>query len=257
MRYLNSRPLLAGLEAGLPAPFPYRFSTAEPSVCADQLASGAAAAALVPVAALPTLIKARSLRTLGVACRGQVTSVLLVTRVAPERIRRLAVHAASQTSAVLAQLLLTERWRARATAIRAAPPLKNMLAQADAAVLIGDPALSVFGRTGYEEIDLALAWREWTGLPFVFAVWATLGGAPAGIERLLEESFVHAEERWDTLLPVWSAAHRQPLPRVREYLGERLHFRLDGEDVSAVGEFLRRAAAAGLLPALGGDGTLW
>lgn len=249
VRYLNSRPLLAGLKAGLPVPFPYSFSTAEPSACADAIGSGSATAAVVPVGALPTLVGARALRTLGIACRGRATSVLLVTRVPPARIKRLAAHAASRTSVVLAQLLLAERWGARTELITTRPPLENMLEQADAAVVIGDPALSVSGRTGFEEIDLSLAWREWTGLPFVFAVWAIGSDAPAAIDGLLEASYRHAEEHWESLLPEWSAAHAQPVERVREYLGTTLHYRLDAEDVQAVREFLRRATGAGLLPA--------
>ncbi|NWG00102.1 MAG: menaquinone biosynthesis protein [Thermoanaerobaculaceae bacterium] len=248
IRYLNARPLLAGLEEGIEAPFPYRFATAEPADCAETLATGRAAAALVPVAALPRLARARVVTSLGVACRGQVTSVLLVTTVPPGKIRRLAAHTASITSVALARLLLAERWHTWPTVVSARPPLASMLAQADAAVLIGDPALSTVGNSGCEEIDLGLAWQEWTGLPFVFAVWGVRRDAPPAVDALLHASLACAEANWERLLPAWAAAHAQEVHRVRAYLQERLHFRLDAEDLQAVDEFLRRAGDAGLLP---------
>ncbi len=248
VHYLNARPLLAGLEEGVAAPFRYCFATAEPAECAVALACGTAAAALVPVAALPNLGTVRVVPNLGIACRGAVTSVLLVTRVPLPAIRRLAAHAASLTSITLARLLLAERWGARPLVVPARPPLEAMLAEAEAAVLIGDPALSTIGTTGLCEVDLGDAWQAWTGLPFVFAVWAARAEAPAALDTLLDASLAHAEANWERLVPVWAAAHRQSPDKVRRYLRETLHFRLDDEDRRATEAFLRRAAAAGVLP---------
>lgn len=248
VRYLNSRPLVAGLEEGMAAPFPVQFATAEPAACAQALRAGAATAALVPVAALPFLPGARVVSGLGVACRGAVTSVLLLSKVPPERIRRLAAHTASLTSVALARLLLAERWGARVAVVPARPPLTDMLAEADAAVLIGDPALATVGASGLQEIDLGLAWHEWTGLPFVFAVWAAAGAAPLPVDGVLDASLRYAEASWERLVPRWAARHRLGVVQVHRYLTETLHFRLDSEDVEAMQEFLRRATVAGVLP---------
>jgi len=248
VQYLNARPLLAGLEAGIPAPFPYAFATAEPAACAEQLGGGAAVAGLVPVGALPDLPDVRALENLGIAARGEVLSVLLVSTVAPERIRVLALHTASRTSTVLARLLLADRWGVRPRLVAAGPPLEGMLEAADAAVLIGDPALVVAGRTGHREIDLAAAWSEWTDLPFVFAVWGTTVAAPAGIDRLLADSFAYAEANWPRLLPGWAAAHGVEPALARHYLESRLSYRLGADERRAVATFLARAADAGLLP---------
>lgn len=250
VRYLNSRPLLAGLEEGMAAPFEVQFATAEPAACAQALSSGVADAALVPVAALPLLPAARVVPGLGVGCRGAVTSVLLLTKVPPERIRRLAAHTASLTSVALARLLLAERWGARPLVVPARPPLAEMLAEADAAVLIGDPALATVGASGLLEIDLGRAWQEWTGLPFVFAVWAAASATSPAVDALLDASLRHAEGDWERLVAHWAALHRLPVPQVRRYLTDILHFRLDGEDARAIQEFLRRAAVAGVMPAL-------
>jgi predicted solute-binding protein len=248
IRFLNARPLLAGLEAGLPARFPYRLTTAEPAECAEQLTAGRAAAGLVPVAALPFLPDVRVLPGLGVAARQTVRSVLLITRVPLEEIRTLAAHTASRTSVALARLLLAERWGVRPQVVPVRPPLEEMLAQAEAAVLIGDPALHIQGRSGHREVDLAAAWVEWTGLPFVFAVWGLRPTAPEGLEALLEASLAYAREHWQELVPRWAAAHGVSAEETGRYLGEALTHGLGEGERQGLNEFLRRAAAAGVLP---------
>jgi len=248
VRFLNARPLLAGLEAGLAAPFRYAFATAEPSACADALATGGAVAGLVPVAALPGIPDAAALPALGVVARHEVRSVLLITREPLRRIRTLAAHTASRTSVALAQLLLAERWGVRPRVVPARPPLAAMLDGADAAVLIGDPALQAHGRTGFDELDLAAAWVEWTGLPFVFAVWGVRPDAPEGLPTLLDASFAFAVERWEHLVPRWAQAHGVSREETHTYLGETLSYRLGDAERESVRVFLRRAAQAGLLP---------
>ncbi len=248
VRFLNARPLLGGLETALAAPFAYQFSTAEPSVCADLVTRGEAVAGLIPVAALPYLPEVGAMPRLGIACREEATSVLLVSKVPLGGVRTLAAHTASRSSVALARLLLAERWGVRPRLVPAAPPLAAMLAGADAVVLIGDPALAVRGRTGMLEVDLAAAWVEWTGLPFVFAVWGVRREAPAGMEALLEGSFAYSCANWEALLPRWAESHGIDVERSRGYLERTLTYRLGDEERAGMVEFLRRAAAAGLLP---------
>jgi len=248
IRFLNARPLLAGLEAGLPAPFSYRLTTAEPAECAEQLRSVRAAAGLVPVAALPSLPDVRALPGLGIAARQEVGSVLLVSRVPLEEIRTLAAHTASRTSVALALLLLAERWGVRPRVVPFRPPVEAMLAEAEAAIVIGDPALHVRGRSGHREVDLAAAWVEWTGLPFVFAVWGVRSTAPAGLEALLEASLAYAREHWQDLVPRWAEAHGVGREEARRYLEENLTYQLGEREREGLEEFLGRAAAAGVLP---------
>lgn len=248
VRFLNACPLLAGLHAGVPAPFPYHFETADPSVCAARLARGEADVGLVPVGALPELPGFRIVPSLGVACRAAVTSVLLLSRVPLAGVRVLAAHTASRTSVALARLLLAERWGARPRVEPADPPLEAMLAGADAAVLIGDAALKVHGRSPYLEVDLGGEWVAWTGLPFVFAVWAVRRDAPAGVDALLEASLAYAAEHWNDLVPAWAVVHGVPVEVTRHYLEQVLHHRLGEAEQAGIREFLRRAAASGVLP---------
>jgi chorismate dehydratase len=248
VRFLNARPLLAGLEAGLQASFAYSFSAAEPAECAERLGAGDAVAGLVPAAALPFLPGVRALPTLGVAARQEVRSVLLISRVPLSDVRTLAAHAASRSSVALARLLLAERWGVRPRIVEARPPLEAMLAGADAAVLIGDPALHVQGRTGLQEIDLAATWVEWTGLPFVFAVWGVRPSAPAAIAALLEGSLAYARGRWQELVPQWAEAHGVERSETKRYLEDTLTYTLGEAEREGLQEFLRRAASAGVLP---------
>jgi chorismate dehydratase len=248
VRFLNARPLLAGLEAGIDAPFPYRFHTREPSACAEALGDARAAAGLIPVAALPYLSHVRALPELGVAARREVTSVLLVTKVPLARIRVLTAHTASRTSVALARLLLAHRWAAHPTVVPGRPPLDAMLADADAAVIIGDPALAVRGRSGLAEVDLAAAWVEWTGMPFVFAVWGVAPDAPREIATLFSESLAFAEAHWEELVSRWAAAHGVEPARTQRYLTQALIHRLGSEERAGMELFLQRAATAGLLP---------
>ena len=248
IRYLNSRPLLAGLEAGIPAPFPYRFLTGDPSACADRLANGEAVAGLVPVAVLPVLPGVQMVADLGVACRQEAGSVLLVSRVPLKRVTTLAAHAASRTSVVLARMLLAELWGASPRVTELRTPLDAFEGDCDAAVVIGDPALELRGRTGFIEVDLGASWVEWTGLPFVFAVWGALPGAPSGVGELVEASYAYGIAHRDALLPHWAQGHGVTEEAARRYLQVTLHHRLGEAEHRAVNLFLVRAAAAGLLP---------
>jgi predicted solute-binding protein len=248
VRFLNARPLLGGLDAGIAAPFAYAFTGAEPAACADSVLRGEAVAGLVPVAALPHLPEVGAVPSLGIACREESTSVLLVSKAPLERIRTLAAHTASRSSVALARLLLAERWGVAPRVVPAQPPLAAMLAGADAAVVIGDPALAVHGRTGLLEVDLAAAWVEWTGRPFVFAVWGVRRDAPAGVDEVLEASLAYSRSHWEALVPQWAGAHGVALERTRGYLERTLTFSLGDEERAGMEEFLRRAAAAGILP---------
>lgn len=248
IRYLNSRPLLAGLEVGIPSPFPYSFQTGDPASCAGRLAAGEAVAGLVPVAALPALPGVRLVADLGVACRKEAVSVLLVSRVPLKRISSLAAHSASRTSVVLARLLLAEQWGVEPQVTELRSPLESLEGECDAAVVIGDPALELRGRTGLVEVDLGAVWVEWTGLPFVFAVWGAMSDAPRGIGRLVESSYEYGQAHWNELLPRWAQSHGFSEQATRRYLEVTLHNRLAEPEHRAVDQFLRRAAAAGLIP---------
>ena len=169
--YLNTWPLvwgfLHGPQRGL---FNFRFDL--PVHCAQALEEGKADIGLVPCAELDRL-ELDFLTDLGIACHGPVRSILLVSRTPFREIRTLAVDSSSRTSVALTRILLAECYGCRPLATPLAPTLDEMLAENDAALIIGDPALHIEpDALPYHTLDLGAKWVEWTGLPMVFAVWA-------------------------------------------------------------------------------------
>ncbi|MYV43660.1 menaquinone biosynthesis protein [Streptomyces sp. SID1328] len=115
---------------------------------------------------------------IAVGCDGPVMSCVIVSQLPLDRLdgARVALGSTSRTSVRLAQLLLAERYGVRPDYYTCPPDLSLMMQEADAAVLIGDAALRAnlvdAPRYGLQVHDLGALWKEWTGLPFVFAVWA-------------------------------------------------------------------------------------
>lgn len=172
--YLNTVPLVWGIEH---SPDPqlreaFDLSFALPSDCAAQLASGAADIGIIPVIEMARQ-KLEYFRGTGIACHGPVRSILLISKVSMSRIKTLAVDAASRTSVMLARVILAEKFGVEPRLISRAADLAAMLGEADAALIIGDPALRLDPATlPFETLDLGGEWTSMTGLPMVFAVWS-------------------------------------------------------------------------------------
>jgi len=113
---------------------------------------------------------------IAISADGEVQSILLVSKVLPAELdgRTVALAANSRTSQVLARILLARRWGVTPVYTEMPPDLPAMLRDADAALLIGDEAIRAYWEppAGLHTFDLGAEWKAWTGLPFVFAVWA-------------------------------------------------------------------------------------
>ena len=117
-----------------------------------------------------------------IASRRAVRSILLVSRVPVEKIRTVALDTSSMTSVALTKILF-EKWLGGGrTFTSMAPDIDKMLAEHDAGLLIGDPALQI-DRSRYFTLDLAEEWIRHTGKPFVFAFWAVRSFAGTRIMR--------------------------------------------------------------------------
>jgi len=150
--------------------FDFRFDL--PAQCADALGSGAADIGIVPCAELDRL-GLDYLPDVGIACDGEVRTILLMSRKPIREIRTISLDSSSRTSVALARILLAERYGVKPEIRSQKPVLEEMLAVSDAALIIGDPALRIDPATlPYETLDLGSEWVAWTGLPMVFAVWA-------------------------------------------------------------------------------------
>ena len=152
------------------------------------LESGEVEAAILPthdVLAHPELI---ALPGTCIACDGPAMSVKLFSRISPRFAATVALDADSHTSVALTRILL-DSFGAHPQYLTLPPDLDQMLNRADAALLIGDPCLRA--KPGQEVLvtDLGEAWKELTGLPFVFALWATREGADyAELSALISEA---------------------------------------------------------------------
>jgi len=232
--YLNARPLLWGLEAELEVP----------SVLSRRFLAGEFDAALIPVYETLRLPHPRIADGYGICSRGRVHSVVVVHRQPLEDIPEIVLDPASRTSNNLLRILLAER-------LRISPRLVGQSSDPLAAhLLIGDPAME-FQRTmdsSWRAWDLGAAWHEWTGLPFVFAVWTLADTAPEHTPELLREA-AHAglEARREI-------AENEPDPDAAfDYLMHSIRYPIGEPEKCAILQFREHLIGCGLL---GPDSTL-
>jgi len=213
-----------------------------PSACADRLGAGEADIGIVPSFEL-TRQELEVIPGAGIACHGAVRSILLVSARPADRIRTLATDSSSRTSVQLARLLLERRYGVSPEMNAQAPDLEKMLRSADAALIIGDPALRIDpARLPYHVYDLGAEWLEMTGLPMVFAVWA---GRPEVVTPEIAEAFraslAYGREHIDEIVTL-EAARREFSPElVREYLTRHIVYELGEQEYAGMERFLEWA----------------
>ena len=176
--YLNTAPLMWDFEHG-EAGREFDISYTLPSACARALADGTADIGIIPAAAYAEIPGLQILPDVAIASRRAVRSILLVSKVPIEKVRSVALDTSSMTSVALTKILF-EKWLGGGRTFTAmAPDIDQMLAEHDAGLLIGDPALKI-DRARYHTLDLAEEWIRHTGKPFVFAFWAVRRAALRG-----------------------------------------------------------------------------
>jgi chorismate dehydratase len=238
-----------------------------PSQCADELANGGADIGLVPIAALATTAGLRILPGCTIASKGKVRSLLLVRRSHQSlaELRSVAADTASRTTIAYSRILFHKWGNPNVPFLPMTADLDAMLDRADAAILIGDPALMAleeranrFERTGEELVyhDLAHEWRTLTGLPFVSAVWGIAGSTTARGGLLDENSYRdfiqsrdHGLQNIGALVKEWSSKLPLSEETIRTYLTTNIHYVLDEECIEGMRGFFRMAAETGVLPA--------
>ena len=245
--YLNTKPLIWGLEHDAPDPG-IELSLDVPAVLARRMAAGELDVALLPVIELGRIAAAELVPGLGITTHGAARSVLLVARRAPAELRSVALDGESRTSNALAQVLLAEVWGARPRCEIGPLDLAAALAAHDAAVRIGDKALFEPLPAGASAHDLGLAWTQATGLPFVFAVWAARPGVvDQRLIRLLHESRRRGAAEIERIAEAFVWNGRRDPALVRRYLVEHIHYRLGPAELAALRRFFGSAARLGLI----------
>ena len=245
--YLNSKPLIEDLadltagEAELLLDYPSRL--------ADDLAEGGLDVALIPSFECFLQNDYEVVSDACVATHGPVMSVKLYSRVPLGEIQTLALDEGSRTSAALSRIMLAERFGVHPRLEPLPLGLSTEATRADAILLIGDRAMHPPGESFQAVWDLGEEWLAWTGLPFVFALWATRQSTDLGC---VESALAQARDRGISRLEAIGHREAQALglePKTAiDYLRHNLHFRLGSAEKSGLKLFQQLAVQQGLAP---------
>lgn len=243
--YLNVRPLVFGLDQH-PELVTLRFDV--PSVCARLLDSHDIDLGMVP--SIAHLDRPGDCIVPGVCIGsdGPVASVALFHRQPIGQCRSIALDTSSRTSAVLTRILCVRRFGIAPDFVPHPPDLSAMLSRADAALVIGDPALFAdHGALGATKTDLGHEWTAMTGLPFVWAFWAGRPDAASpAIVSLLQQAARTGMQRSDRVADEYLAGDPVRQALGRRYLRDNLAFELGPRALDGLRTFYREAGALGL-----------
>ncbi len=270
IRYINCYPVYGAIERGI-VPLAGELVDGVPTQLNRLMAAGE-----IDVSVVSAVEYARDahqfllLPELGITSDGPVRSVMLFSKRAARDLggRRVVVSRSSMTSVALLELLFEHVWKCRPEFVPGDAELGDIgrfsEEEHDARLVIGDAALKLFDaanrggpwaeRYPYIE-DLGAAWKSWTGLPFVFAVWVAQRRTPVHASLSAHASLI-ASRDWglqhlDQLSAQAALASGVPLETCREYFAG-LDYRLSYPHLAGLTEFFRRLVLAGRVP----DGTL-
>jgi chorismate dehydratase len=229
--YLNTAPLIWSFLHGSQRDAVELFTDTAPARCAEMLERGDVDAALVPVIEYQRMQQQILLvPDVCVGSKSAVRSVVLVTRRNNlKKVERVALDESSRTSVALVQIIFREFLGFEPEWISAAPDLKAMLTAADAALVIGDPAMKI-PRDQFRVFDLATLWHEFTGFGFVFAMWMVRNDS---FEKVRSVDFAAARDEGLVNLDRVIADYPHPIElthdEIKTYLTQNVAFSLDEE----------------------------
>jgi chorismate dehydratase len=273
VQYLNTVPLVRGFTHG-PLQGKYDLSFTVPSLCAEALRSGAADVAIIPAIEYQRIPRLVVLPDLSIASKERVRSLLLVSKTPIREVRRIALDRSSRSTQALARILCEDRWSITPEFSQATPDVAEMLQSADAALLIGDPALRLAiqaeqcvkpGADGewicrgvqvglpqsskLHLYDVVHEWWQLTERPAVLAVWAArpevaVPGLIADFSASLAFGLAHLPE----ICAEAARGLQLPEKELSLYLRTNIDYSLDAENLKGLSEFFARAARLNLIP---------
>jgi chorismate dehydratase len=270
INFLNPAPLMWDFEhPPLAAELAQRYSLhyTQPALCADELLAARADLGLIPIASLTPELAIVPGCT--IASLNEVRSIQLIVKKTHTltTVRTIAADTASRSSLAYAEILFRKFLHTRPTFLPAAADPIAMLQQADAAILIGDPALLALESRDHIEgtigpcqwHDLAQEWHIRTDLPWVAAVWAVRPEAlsqsqspltAAQLTEDLEASRNHGLLNIEKLVQQWTPRIAIPPATIRHYLSSNIHYVLNTDCIRAIERFRQYAAEVDVLPPL-------
>lgn len=276
VEFLNTAPLVWGFTDG-PLAGKYDLSFAVPSMCAEALRRGHADIGIIPAIEYQRIDGIVALPGMAIASKQEVRSLLVVAKRPIELAKRIALDTSSRSTVALVRMLAAECWKIAPEFVDAAPEPSQMLQSADAALVIGDPALEISlkmdilaGKApsgeqccqgdpddmpvpGFETLfvyDVVHQWRQLTGQPSVLAIWAGRRDAitPEVISDFLA-SKQYGQQRVREIAEAASVKLDLPPLALERYLTENINYDLDPENISGLRVYFEKAAAAGIIPA--------
>jgi len=274
VEYLNTAPLVSGFTHG-PLRGKFELSFTVPSQCAEALRTGAVDVAIIPAIEYHRIPDLVILPNLSIASKRSVRSLLLISKKPLHRVARIALDRSSRSTQALTRILCEKRWRIAPEFLEAAPDLPAMLQQADAALLIGDPALrlsiaaasqsrreasgelvspaSAAGFSGPGSLfiyDIVEEWFALTGLPAVLAVWAARRDVVTPeLVQDFQDSLAFGLQHLDGIAARAAATMHLPAVELRRYLAENIDYHLDDENLEGLARYYRYASELGLIAA--------
>jgi chorismate dehydratase len=275
VQYLNTAPLVRGFTHG-PLRGKYDLSFTVPSQCAEDLRTGAVDVAIIPAIEYQRIPGLVVLPNLSIASKKSVRSLLLISRKPIQDVQRIALDKSSRSTQALTRILCRKRWGIEPEFFEAAPNLQAMLQNADAALLIGDPALRLafsLEKKGLSETtgevlfsaasagfgggstlyvyDMVEKWRSLTSLPAVLAVWAApKGTVTPEIVRDFAASLAYGKEHLDEISAEAALEMKLPDDKLRRYLTENIDYGLDAENLRGLRRYYELASELGLIEAV-------
>jgi chorismate dehydratase len=273
VQYLNTAPLVWGFTNG-PLVGKYDLSFTVPSQCAEAMRTGAADIAIIPAIEYQRIPGLVVLPDLAIASQNRVRSLLIVSSKPIEQVRSVALDSSSRSTQALTRILAARHWKIDPEFFETEPDLGAMLGKADAAMLIGDPALrmamaiertstvgpqgraicqaAALGITSAEILhvyDVVGEWRKFSSLPAVMAIWAA---RPEVVTPEVLADFSSSRNFGLTQLAAISleAARELQLPQqaLEAYLRHNIDFSLGEENRRGLARYFQEAAKMGLIP---------
>jgi chorismate dehydratase len=228
--YLNTAPLIWSFVHGAQRDAVELFTDTAPARCAQMLARAEVDAALVPVIEYQQLSDVSMVADVCVGSKNAVRSVVLVTRRNNlKKVERVALDESSRTSVALVKIIFREFLGLEPEWQVSAPDLHSMMRQADAALIIGDPAMDV-SRDQFRVFDLATLWHEFTGLGFVFAMWMVRDDRA---EKIRQVDFAAARDEGlaniDQIISTYPHDLQLAPDEIKHYLTSNIVFTVDEE----------------------------